>query len=366
MLKKIFLVVGARPNFIKSAPLCKELARYPAALEPVLIHTGQHYDRNLSELFFEQLKMPEPDIYLGVGSGTHADQTARIMVGLEKEMISQRPELVVVFGDVNSTLAAAVTAAKLCIKIAHVEAGLRSFDNSMPEEINRIVTDRLSEFLFVTEPSGVSNLSNEGVPPEKIHLVGNIMIDSLIAGLNAARASKILDELSLKPKSFALLTLHRPSNVDNKILLESLLEAMDQIGARLPVVFPCHPRTRENLTRFGLGNGFNPHHLRITEPLGYLDFLKLQCEAKLVLTDSGGIQEETTYLGIPCLTLRQNTERPITVELGTNTLTGVEPKVIAAAATSVIEGNYKTGSIPDLWEGNTASRIVNVFLQKLT
>jgi len=316
---KIVLVVGARPNFMKSAPLMRELQQNTDFFETVLIHTGQHYDYKLSQLFFDELKMPRPDLYLGVGSGSHAEQTASLLIELEKAFMNLSPDLVVVFGDINSTMAAAIVAAKLCIRLAHVEAGLRSFDHTMPEEINRIVTDRLSNYLFVSEPSGLKNLESEGVPKEKVFFTGNIMIDSLVSNLEVAAKSKILERLTLQPENYVTMTMHRPANVDDRESLEALMKGIGIISERMPVVFPCHPRTAKRMQEFGLAanqNGGNGLHL--IEPLGYLDFLKLQSNSRLVLTDSGGIQEETTYLGIPCLTMRENTERPATVDIGSN------------------------------------------------
>ena len=362
--KKIVLVVGARPNFMKSAPLMHELARHSERFETVLIHTGQHYDHKLSQLFFDELKMPKPDIYLGVGSASHAEQTARIMTGLEGELLELKPDLVVVFGDVNSTLATAVVTSKLWIKLAHVEAGLRSFDNTMPEEINRIVTDRLSDYLFVSEQSGLDNLAAEGVPKEKIFLTGNIMIDSLVSNLEVAKKSDILERLSLKPQQYVAMTMHRPANVDNPDVLKGILGGIKKISQHLPVVFPCHPRTQKRFEEFGVDNT-DDTGLRIIEPLGYLDFLKLQADAKFVLTDSGGIQEETTYLQIPCITMRENTERPATSDIGTNVITGTDPVKITKAAMEAIEGKSRTGKIPDLWDGHTAERIVEILLKKV-
>lgn len=363
--KKIVLVVGARPNFMKSAPLMRELGKYPERFESILIHTGQHYDHKLSQLFFEELKMPKPDIYLGVGSGTHAEQTARIMIGLESELSELRPELVVVFGDVNSTLATAVVTAKLWIKLAHVEAGLRSFDHRMPEEINRIVTDRLSDFLFVSEESGLKNLKSEGVPDSKVFYTGNIMIDSLVSNLAVAGKSDILDRLSLKPREYIAMTMHRPANVDNAEILKSIIAVIKEISKRIPVVFPCHPRTQKRIEEFGLtqsGDG----QFRIVEPLGYLDFLHLQAESRLVLTDSGGIQEETTYLQIPCITMRENTERPATVDVGTNIIAGTDPQKILQSTIQTLDGKGKKGAIPDLWDGKAAVRIVETLSRKLS
>ncbi len=364
-LKKIVLVVGARPNFMKSAPLMKELAKHTDRFETVLIHTGQHYDHKLSQLFFDELKMPKPNIYLGVGSGSHAEQTAKIMTAMESELMSSKPDLVVVFGDVNSTLATSVVTSKLWLKLAHVEAGLRSFDNTMPEEINRIVTDRLSDYLFVSEKSGLENLKSEGVPDDKVFFTGNIMIDSLVSNLEVARKSDILERLSLKPQEYIAMTMHRPANVDNRDILESIMSGVVEISKRMPIVFPCHPRTRKRIEEFGLTDESMGGNVKVVEPLGYLDFLKLQADCKMVLTDSGGIQEETTYLQIPCVTMRENTERPATVDVGTNVITGTDPKIFTEAALRAIDGKGKKGSIPDLWDGKTAGRIVDVLLEKL-
>ena len=365
MIKRIILIVGARPNFMKAAPLLEKLRSHSDKFEASLIHTGQHYDYELSQLFFEQLKMRPPDIYLGIGSGSHAYQTAQIMMRLEELLIEKKPDMVIVFGDVNSTMAAAIVAAKLCIEVAHVEAGLRSFDNTMPEEINRIVTDRLTKYLFVTEESGKRNLIHEGVPDENIYFVGNIMIDSLINSLSLADGSDILNRLGLKSREYAALTLHRPSNVDDRLVLENLLAVLENVGRKAPVIFPCHPRTMKNLNEFGLLGKYNEDALRIIEPLGYLDFLKLQKESRFVLTDSGGIQEETTYLGIPCLTLRNNTERPITVESGSNTITAIDAAKIYEAVDQILKGSYKAGTVPELWDGKTAERIVNILSKEL-
>jgi UDP-N-acetylglucosamine 2-epimerase (non-hydrolysing) len=364
LTKKIVLVVGARPNFMKSAPLMRALSQYPDKFETVLIHTGQHYDHKLSQLFFDELKMPKPNIYLGVGSGSHAEQTARIMTGLENELIELRPDLVVVFGDVNSTLATSVVTSKLWIKLAHVEAGLRSFDNTMPEEINRIVTDRLSDYLFVSEPSGLANLKAEGVPDDKVFFTGNIMIDSLVSNLEVANKSDILKRLDLAAQGYIAMTMHRPANVDSPEILRSIIDGVKKISERIPVVFPCHPRTRNRIEEFGLMDADEGTNLRIIEPLGYLDFLKLQAESRLVLTDSGGIQEETTYLQIPCITMRENTERPATVDIGTNIIVGTDPEKITSSVMSALDGKGKQGAVPELWDGKTAERIVGILLDE--
>ena len=365
MRKKIALVVGARPNFMKAAPLISNLRENEPDFETILIHTGQHYDRQLSELFFEQLGMPEPDIFMGVGSGSHAEQTAKIMIEMEKAFLELKPDLVVVFGDVNSTLASAIVAAKMGIKIAHVEAGLRSFDNTMPEEINRIVTDRLSDYLFVTEVSGIRNLKNEGVASNKIFFTGNIMIDSLVSNLEKANASRILNDLGLKPQQYATITLHRPSNVDDINVLMGMFRVMAAVGEKMPVVFPCHPRTKKRIEEFGLMNEVPNGNVRVIEPLGYLDFLKLQADSRIVLTDSGGVQEETTYLKIPCVTMRENTERPITVDIGSNVLCGSDPDRIINTASAILDGREKKSAIPRFWDGQTSNRIVKILKTKL-
>jgi UDP-N-acetylglucosamine 2-epimerase (non-hydrolysing) len=354
--------VGARPNLVKMAPLVAEMARH-AEIEQMLLHTGQHYDENMSRIFFEELGLPEPDAYLGVGSGSHAWQTAQVMIGFEKVCQEFEPDLVVVVGDVNSTLACAVTATKLWIPVAHVEAGLRSFDRRMPEEVNRIVTDALSDFLFTTSRDADENLLREGIDAAKIHFVGNVMIDTLLRHRKRAARIEILDRLGLSPRGYALMTLHRPSNVDDPDTLQGILSALDVVQARLPLVFPIHPRTRKNLVLFGLDAQVAAmKRLILTEPLGYLDFLCLMERARLVLTDSGGVQEETTILGVPCLTLRENTERPVTVTEGTNEVIGSSPQRIVAASMTVLEGKGREGRIPALWDGKAAERIVRVIL----
>jgi UDP-N-acetylglucosamine 2-epimerase (non-hydrolysing) len=360
---KTMVVVGARPNFMKAAPIIDRMRRYNDFLVPILVHTGQHYDQKLSQLFFDDLKLPKPDLFLGVGSGSHAVQTAKIMVEFEKIVIENRPDIVVVMGDVNSTIACAIVAAKCHIPIAHVEAGLRSFDMGMPEEINRVLTDRISDYLFVTETSGYQNLIKEGADQDRIFLVGNVMIDSLLAHLKIAQESPILAELGLEPQKFALLTLHRPDNVDDRQTITHIIEALAIISQKIPIIFPCHPRTRLNIDKFNLGSYFDEVRLRLVEPAGYLDFLKLQSAATMVLTDSGGVQEETTILNIPCLTLRKNTERPVTITEGTNILVGPFPEKIVAAAENVLNGNVKSGSIPKYWDGRAAERIVEIFLK---
>jgi UDP-N-acetylglucosamine 2-epimerase (non-hydrolysing) len=356
---KIVAVAGARPNFMKIAPLMWEI-KQRAGIDAYLVHTGQHYDERMSRLFFDELRIPRPEIDLGVGSGTHACQTADVMRRFEPVLIQGAPDAVLVVGDVNSTLACALTAVKMGIPVAHVEAGLRSFDRTMPEEINRILTDSISRWLFVTEPSGVENLRREGVPDDRIFLVGNVMIDTLLACRELSRRSSILEDLQLADCPFGVLTLHRPANVDDRIVFGGILSAINRIQRELPIVFPVHPRTRKALEAHDLGA---MPRLIVTEPLGYLDFTRLMAKARLVLTDSGGIQEETTVLGVPCLTLRNNTERPITIERGTNHLVGLEPERIVSAARGVLARIPGTWSVPELWDGRAAARVVDVLLR---
>jgi UDP-N-acetylglucosamine 2-epimerase (non-hydrolysing) len=362
---KIVNVVGARPNLMKVAPLMEAFAARPE-IEALLVHTGQHYDANMSDLFFRQLGIPEPDLNLGVGSGSHAVQTAEIMKGFEPVLLEHRPDAVLVVGDVNSTIACGLVAVKLGIQLVHVEAGLRSFDRSMPEEINRILTDAISDLLFCTEESGPKNLRREGIADAKIHLVGNVMIDTLMKHRARAEASGILRELGLEPSGYAVLTLHRPSNVDDPEALAGILGALEEVARDMPLVFPAHPRTREKLRTFGLdGRLARLPGLRMIDPAGYLDFLKLMSSARLVLTDSGGIQEETTILQVPCLTLRENTERPVTVELGTNQLVGRDPDRILAAYRALKQGDRPPGRMPPGWDGRAAGRITDVLLRAL-
>jgi UDP-N-acetylglucosamine 2-epimerase (non-hydrolysing) len=355
---KLSIVAGARPNFMKIAPLMWEFGRRPG-IKAHLVHTGQHYDERMSKLFFEELEIPRPDIDLGVKSGSHACQTAEIMKRFEPVLLEQRPDAVVVVGDVNSTVACALTAVKQGVPVAHVEAGLRSFDRTMPEEINRLLTDAISRWLFVTEPSGSDNLRREGVPDDRIFLVGNVMIDTLMACRELSRRSTILDDLRLVGRPFGVLTLHRPANVDDPEVLKRILGAIGQIQSELPIVFPVHPRTRKALEGHDITS---MPGLMLTEPLGYLDFMRLLADARLVLTDSGGIQEETTVLGVPCLTLRNNTERPITIEQGTNQLVGLDPHRIVAAARVVLSEGPRPGRAPALWDGRAATRIVEILL----
>ena len=357
---KIINVVGARPNFMKIAPIMDEMKKY-SKIEPILVHTGQHYDKEMSKLFFDDLKLPTPNIYLGVGSGSHAVQTAKIMVEFEKIVIKERPDLVVVVGDVNSTIACALTAVKLFIPVAHVEAGLRSFDRDMPEEINRILTDAISDYLFTTCCDANDNLLKEGIPKKKIHFVGNVMIDTLLNEIDKASGSDILDKLNLKSKNYAVLTLHRPSNVDDKETFVRILDAFEEIQKKINIVFPIHPRTKKRIEEFGLAHKVkNMANFKIIEALGYLDFLKLMSDAKFVLTDSGGIQEETTILKIPCITLRETTERPITVTEGTNIIVGNNKEEIIKESLQIIKGKEGKSKIPELWDGKAAERIVNI------
>ena len=355
-MKPIILVVGARPNFMKIAPLYDELKKRSKSL--ILLHTGQHYDEKMSKVFFEDLGMPKPDIYLGVGSGTHAVQTADVMVKFEQVCFDSNPELVLVVGDVNSTLACSLVSAKLCIPCVHLEAGLRSNDREMPEEINRLVTDVLSDLLLTPSPDADENLIKEGTPENKIKRVGNIMIDSLFNNLERAKRSNLVNELNIEKGTYALMTLHRPSNVDSPEPFMRILEAIKQICENTYVIFPIHPRTKSNAKKFGLDQELESiDKLVLLEPLGYLDFISLMSQSKFVLTDSGGLQEETTALGIPCLTLRENTERPITVSEGTNVVVGSDTKAIIHHVNLIHRGEFKSGKIPELWDGKTAIRI---------
>jgi len=357
---RVLAVVGARPNFVKIAPILAELAEYPY-VSTTLVHTGQHYDAQMSDAFFANLEIPRPDVNLKVQSSSAVTQIADIMTRLEPVLDRARPDVVVVVGDVNSTVAAALTAVKLGRPVAHVEAGLRSFDRSMPEEVNRILTDAVSDLLFTTEPSANENLAREGVAAEKIHFVGNVMIDTLFRYREKASESDILDRLGLTPGGYVALTLHRPSNVDDEGTLGMLLGAVARIQAELPVVFPVHPRTRQRLQAlFGVLPPMPG--LRLADPLPYLDFLQLMAEARCVLTDSGGIQEETTALGVPCLTLRHNTERPVTATRGTNRIVGTDTDVIYESWRAVAEGKWPAGELPELWDGKAAGRVVRVLL----
>lgn len=361
---KLICVCGARPNFMKIAPLMEAFAK-TGRIQPILVHTGQHYDEKMSKLFFTDLGIPEPDINLEVGSGSHAAQTAEIIRRFEPVVLQHKPDWVVVVGDVNSTIACALVACKLGVKVAHVEAGLRSFDRSMPEEINRLLTDSISDLLLVSEPSGVENLKQEGVADGKVHFVGNVMIDTLMRHRARADQSKILETMKLQRGRYAVVTLHRPSNVDDPSTLGSILEAFEKIAKDMAIVFPMHPRTRKNIAAMGLEKRLTAIAGLVTpEPLGYLDFLKLMADSAIVLTDSGGVQEETTILGVPCLTLRLNTERPVTISEGTNQLTNPDASSILAAYQSQkarFADRASTGK-PALWDGKAAERIAQVFL----
>ncbi len=362
---KIVNIVGARPNLMKIAPLMEAYAGR-GEIEPLLVHTGQHYDANMSDLFFRQLGIPEPEINLGVGSASHAVQTAEIMRAFEPVVLEHEPDAVLVVGDVNSTIACGLVAVKLGVKLIHVEAGLRSFDRSMPEEVNRLLTDAISDLLFCSEPSGVENLRREGIAEEKVHLVGNVMIDTLLRHRERAERSTILDDLGLEARGYTVLTLHRPSNVDDPAVLGKLLDALEVVQRDAPLVFPAHPRTRENLQRFGLADRVaSLPGLRLLEPVGYLDFLKLLASARLALTDSGGIQEESTILQVPCLTLRENTERPVTVEMGSNHVVGQDPERIVKAYRRIVDEGIAAPKTPPLWDGCAAERIVEILVEAL-
>jgi len=391
------LVAAARPNFMKIAPLMRAIARHER-IRPVLVHTGQHYDKNMSEAFFRDLGIPEPDIHLGIGSGSHAQQTGRVMIAFEEILLGEKPDLILVVGDVNSTMACALAAVKLHIPVAHVEAGLRSFDRTMPEEINRLVTDAVSDYLFTPSPDGDENLLREGVAEEKIHLVGDIMVDSLLYHLEQAKRTPILDDLGLRRHDgapgfqgdngimpYALVTLHRPSNVDDRESFTRIMDGLRRVASRVPVLFPMHPRTRKQVTVHGLESVFtfherddhgpffqvhreattgNPSTIHVFPPLGYLEFLNLMARAAVVLTDSGGIQQETTVINIPCITLRDTTERPITLTEGTNVLVHNDPDRIEEEAIRALEGRSRRGACPAIWDGRTAERIVATLLDR--
>ncbi len=344
----VFHIIGARPNFMKVAPVMNALKTRKHVVQ-TLVHTGQHYDVNMSDVFFEQLGIPAPDVNLAVGSGTHARQTAEIMTRFEPVLFERKPDMVLVYGDVNSTVAAALVCAKLGVRVGHVEAGLRSFDRTMPEEINRLLTDQLADLLFTPSEDGDLNLQKEGIPAEKIFRVGNVMIDSLVKLLPAAQRQN----RNGLPERYALVTLHRPANVDDGAVLKRILQSLLEVSHDLSVVFPAHPRTRKRIADFGLHAG----QLQILDPVSYLEFLGMQSRATVVITDSGGIQEETTYLGVPCLTLRENTERPVTVSLGTNVLVGRDPDKLRSELSRILAGQAKKGTIPPLWDGHAGERI---------
>lgn len=358
---KLISVCGARPNFMKIAPLVRAFAA-TGRIDNILVHTGQHYDEAMNKAFFDELRLPRPDVNLEVGSASHAVQTAAIMERFEPVLLERRPDAVLVVGDVNSTIACALVAVKLHTPVVHVEAGLRSFDRRMPEEVNRVLTDAISEVLFVTEPAGVANLEREGIPTERIHLVGNVMIDTLRAHRQLADQSDVLRRLGVTPREYGVLTLHRPATVDDMDVLARVCAVLEPMQRRLPLVFPVHPRTRHRLQDADLLSGLDAlPNLHLVPPMGYLEFLKLMAHARVVLTDSGGIQEETTVLGVPCLTLRANTERPITLEQGTNRLVGLDPNTIESAFEEVMSAGV-SGRVPDLWDGRAADRIADVLL----
>ncbi|MFQ5560263.1 MAG: non-hydrolyzing UDP-N-acetylglucosamine 2-epimerase [Nitrospinota bacterium] len=369
---KILNVVGARPNFMKIAPLSEVMEKRADQIEPFLVHTGQHYDKKMSKAFFDHLDIPRPDLNLEVGSGSHAEQTAEVMVKFEKVLLEKKPDLLLVVGDINSTLACSVTAAKLSIPVAHVEAGLRSRDKKMPEEINRLVTDTLSDYLFTTCREANTNLEREGVEKSKIFFVGNVMIDTLLKHKKKAGKSQILQSAKIQDKSYGLVTLHRPSNVDDRVVFSGIISALKELSKEIPILFPVHPRTRKQLEKFNLLENFKEAGSRpalkglfLMEPAGYLDFLHLMDKSALLLTDSGGIQEESTILQVPCLTLRENTERAITIREGTNILVGTDPQKIVSQGKIALSGTGKKGKIPELWDGLASERIVSILCDKL-
>lgn len=355
---KVIQVVGARPNFMKVAPLHRAIQKL-AGWTSKIVHTGQHFDAKMSDVFFTQLELPEPDFFLGIGGGSHTEVTAKIMVAFEKIVEAEKPDLIIVVGDVTSTLACTLVAIKMGIKVAHVEAGLRSFDRTMPEELNRILTDSVADYLFVTEESGMQHLKNEGVADERVFFAGNVMIDSLVRYQEKAKTTKILEDLGVVTSHYIVMTMHRPANVDTEKGLQSILELIELSSRDTKIIFPIHPRTRAHMEKFGLADRLDQaKNLIMTEPLGYLEFIQLMSNATAILTDSGGIQEETTYLGVPCLTFRDSTERPITVSLGTNQLlSDLDPKKTYAALKEILAGKVKKGSIPPLWDGKAAERI---------
>jgi UDP-N-acetylglucosamine 2-epimerase (non-hydrolysing) len=366
MSASLILVAGARPNFMKVAPVLRALAGRDHVPAPTLVHTGQHYDEGMSDVFFRQLGIPQPTVHLGVGSGPHGAQTARIMASFEEHVVAltPRPMGVVVVGDVNSTMACALAAVKVGIPVAHVEAGLRSFDRTMPEEINRLVTDTVADLLLVSEPAGEENLRREGIPPQRIRYTGNVMIDTLVRELAAARALDMAASRGLSPGGYAYVTLHRPSNVDSPARLEALVGFLEAVARRLPVVFPAHPRTAERLRAAGLAARLeSTPHVWLSPPLGYRESLGLMAGACLAITDSGGVQEETTFLGIPCLTLRANTERPVTVSSGTNTVVGSDLALAERLVDDILGGRYKRGQAIRGWDGHAADRVVDAILE---
>jgi UDP-N-acetylglucosamine 2-epimerase (non-hydrolysing) len=359
---KLMCIVGARPNFMKIAPVMDEITRRSEKIEAILVHTGQHYDELMSDAFFADLEIPRPDVNLSVGSGSHAEQTAKIMLAFEPVVLEHKPDWVIVVGDVNSTMACTLVCSKLGIKVAHIEAGLRSYDRNMPEEVNRLVTDALADLLLTPSRDADANLLREGISPEKIKFVGNVMIDTLYKYLPRAKQSQILKHLDLTPYNYGVVTLHRPSNVDDKKVFQPILEALGTISEKLPLVFPIHPRTRSRINQFKLDKKVEKFNIKFISPLGYLDFLQLYSNSRLVLTDSGGVQEETTVLGIPCLTLRENTERPITIKQGTNQLLGTKRKKIEQEALSVIAKAIIESKKLEFWDGQAAERIIDAIM----
>jgi len=371
---KIISVVGARPNYMKIAPIIRQFSAINNSLnhslnenriQHMICHTGQHYDEEMSNIFFAELELPKPDFHLGIGAGTHSEQTGRIMIEFEKILLKEKPDLVIVVGDVNSTIACSLAAVKLGIKVAHIEAGLRSFDRSMPEEINRILTDSISDFLFVTEKSGLENLKHEGVDDSKIHFVGHVMIDNLINYLPKIEISKTLNNYNLNKNDYILVTMHRPSNVDDINKLNNLVNLLNNLAGKRKIVFPIHPRTMKNFRLYDLLETFS-ENIILTQPLGYIDFMALAANAELILTDSGGIQEESTYLNVQCITIRNNTERPITVEVGTNHLAGDNFAYAQQISMEILNGRKKKGQIPELWDGKASQRIAEILLNKFS
>jgi UDP-N-acetylglucosamine 2-epimerase (non-hydrolysing) len=364
--RMLYLVAGARPNFMKLAPLVRALAKQPQQLSFRIVHTGQHYDREMSDVFFDELGIPKPDHHLGAGGGSHAEQTAKVMIGFEALCQSERPDAVVVVGDVNSTLACSIVAKKLGIAVAHIEAGLRSGDMAMPEEINRLVTDSISDWFFVTEPSGEANLLREGKPRSRVHYVGHVMVDNVLYQrdllMRAPPQQGVSSDFKVGHSQYGVVTLHRPSNVDDREVFVRIAQALRGVAERLPLAFPVHPRTRANAEKFGIDFGTN---VTLLPPLAYMEFLNLWKDAALVLTDSGGLQEETTALGVPCVTLRENTERPVTVTDGTNVLAGSDPSLIREAVEKILRGDGKRGRVPHLWDGQAAERTVAILAHSL-
>tara|TARA_Y100000593_G_scaffold53909_1_gene100885 strand:- start:1204 stop:2295 length:1092 start_codon:yes stop_codon:yes gene_type:complete len=360
-MKTIIHIIGARPNFIKASPLIKKMGKLK--VKNLVLHTGQHYDENMSKVFFDELEIPSPDYNLNAGGGSHAKQTANIMIGCEKYFLENNPDLVIVYGDVNSCVAASLVASKMGIKIAHIESGLRSYDRNMPEEINRVLTDSISDFLFLTSEDALDNLVKEGISADKCFLVGNTMIDSLVEFENKFDSSDILYQLDLEKSTYSLITLHRPSNVDNKDDLKFMMDSIIKVSENIKCVFPIHPRTKNNLQKFDLYDKYNSlNNLKIINPLGYIDFMSLQKNAKFIITDSGGIQEESSYFGVPCLTSRDNTERPITIENGTNKLIGTEYQNISNEVSNI---DYDIFTNIHLWDGYSSDRIIKILKEKL-